>query len=96
MKTSILGALICLTGLASSTHAAPLSAADQALLVKLSQAQYQALIYTANECGFTPSTELSATLLKSPGLQPIVDAMAQPNGPAPVLDAKACAALIKR
>jgi hypothetical protein len=96
MKTLTFGALICLTGMAPLAHTAEMNATDKALLAGISQAQYQALIYTANECGFTPSTALSASLLKSPALQPIVDAMAKPTGPAPVLDAAACAALAKR
>ncbi|HET7793776.1 MAG TPA: hypothetical protein VFL64_10375 [Rhizobacter sp.] len=95
MKKLFSGALIALC--AAATHAATpsLNAADQALLSKVTQVQYQALIYTTAECGFAPSMNLAVTLLKSPGFTPIVDALAKPVGPLPLLDEKACTALVE-
>lgn len=92
MKKLSLGALICLTGMASHANANQLSAADQALLSNISQAQYQAVLYTVIECEFEPGPRVAVALLKSPALSPITAAMAQLNEPAPVLDQKACAA----
>ncbi|HEX3142204.1 MAG TPA: hypothetical protein VHQ87_19250 [Rhizobacter sp.] len=94
MKKLMTGALIALCAAATHAAAPSLSAADQALLNKVSQAQYQALIYTASQCGFQPSTALSVTLLKSPGFTLVADTLARPEAPAPVLDEKACAALL--
>ena len=94
MKKLITGAFVAFTAVATHAAAPTLNAADQALLNKVSQAQYQALIFTASECGFEPSTRLSVILLKSPGFTPIVDTLAHPTAPFPVLDEKACLALI--
>jgi len=95
MKKLILGALICLYGMASHANDAPMSAPDKALLSNISQAHYVAVIYTVNECGFQPGAAIAVTLLMSPALADITAALARPNGPAPALDSKACAALAK-
>ena len=92
MKKLFVGALICLSGVASHAHEAPLSAADKALLSQVTQDQYQALIYTVSECGFEPSARVAVTLLKSAALPAITAAVVRYNEPAPVLDTKACAA----
>lgn len=91
MKKLILGALICLSGVASHAIGSQLSSADQALLKTINQAQYQALLYTVIECGFDSSPNVAVALLKSPALPAITAAMARVNEPAPVLDQKACA-----
>ncbi|MGY4831639.1 hypothetical protein ACVNIS_23915 [Sphaerotilaceae bacterium SBD11-9] len=94
MKKLFTGALIALCTAATHAASPSLNAADQALLSKVTQVQYQALIYTTSECGFAPSMTLAVALLKSPGFTPIVDALAQPSGRLPLLDEKACTALI--
>ncbi len=91
MKKLIFGALICLSGVASHANDSPLNGADRALLSSVSQAQYQALLYTVIECGFDSNPHVAVTLLKSPALPAITAAMARVNEPAPVLDPKACA-----
>ncbi len=91
MKKLIFAALICLPGVAAHANGSQLSGADRALLRHISQAQYQALLYTVIECGFEPSPNVAAALLKSPALPAITTAMARVNEPAPVLDPKACA-----
>ena len=87
--------MICLYGMASHANDAPMRAADKALLSNITQAQYVAVIYTMNDCGFRPTAAIAVTLLKSPALADITAALARPNGPAPALDSKACAALAK-
>lgn len=91
MKKLIVGALICLSGVASHANGNQLSGADQALLKNIKQAQYQALLYTVIECGFDSSPHVAVALLKSPALPAITAAMARVDEPAPVLDPKACA-----
>ena len=91
MKKLILGALICLSGVASHANGSQLNVADQALLKNINQAQYQALLYTVIECGFESSPQVAVALLKSPALPAITAAMTRVNEPAPVLDQKACA-----
>jgi len=91
MKKLILGALICLSGVAAHANGPQLSSADQALLKGINQAQYQALLYTVIECGFDSSPSVAVALLKSPALPSITAAMARVDEPAPLLDQKACA-----
>jgi hypothetical protein len=87
--------LVALTGMASLANSTPLNTSDSALLAGINQAQYQALIYTANECRFEPGTTLAVTLLKSSAMPAITAAVSKYNTPAPVLDGAACAALAK-
>ncbi|MBC7955885.1 MAG: hypothetical protein H7Y33_08460 [Cytophagales bacterium] len=95
MNKLILGALISLTGVVCVAHAAPTNTPDKSLLANISQAEYQALIYTASECGFEPSTKLAVTLLKSSAMPTITAAVAKHNEPAPALNGATCAALAK-
>lgn len=95
MTKLLLGALICLSGVAAHANPSQLSIADRALLRHISQDQYQAVLYTMIECGFESSPGVAVALLKSPALPPITVAMAamsQLSDPAPLLDQKACAA----
>jgi hypothetical protein len=91
MKKLILGALICLSGVASHANGPQLSGADRALLSNITQAQYQAMLYATVECGFDTTPTVAVALLKSPALAPLAAAMARVNEPAPLLDEKACA-----
>lgn len=96
MKKLMIGALIGLSALASQANAAQMSSTDRALLASISQAQYQALIYTVTECRFEPSAKLAVALLKSPALPAIAAALEKHDEPAPVLDRAACAAFAKK
>jgi len=96
MKKLMIGALMGLSGLACLANGTQMNSTDRDLLGTVSQAQYQALIYTVAECGFEPSAQLAVALLKSPALPAITAALAKQNEPAPVLDRVTCAALAKK
>ncbi|MBX3622658.1 MAG: hypothetical protein KF891_22040 [Rhizobacter sp.] len=101
MKRSILGATLATLTLATITltsqAASPKpSADDQALLAGISQTQYLALIHTVSECGFEPSPQRAAALLKAPAMAAIVAAMSKPDAPLPTIGRETCAALDKR
>lgn len=96
MKRLILGAAMAALAAVSSQAKSPSPSTDDlALLAGITQTQYLALIHTVNECGFEPSMQRAAALLKSPAMAPIVAAMSRPDAPLPTLGRDTCEALAK-